>query len=166
MCVLHDLALHNKCFDIAYFIFQFLYFLSSLKIQSHKVQMHHQFLSSSINVSKMKNCHCTKMYRVSPFDSHLTKQFDMQQVLGFEPFPLPANECWDSESNVFRKLETLEPESWYSWPRTGPGLRWPLMNSEASDHDQPGEHTQPPASAEPWSMPPTRRPPPAGRCIA
>ena len=34
---------------------------------------------------------CTKMSRVSPFDSHLTKQFDMQQVLGFEPFPLPAN---------------------------------------------------------------------------
>ena len=27
-----------------------------------------------------------------PFDSHLIKQFDMQLVLGYEPFPRPAND--------------------------------------------------------------------------
>ena len=65
--------------------------------------MHHQFLSSSINVSKMMDCYLynIKMYRVSPFDSHLTKQFDMQLVLGFEPFPLPANVEIETQRPMF-----------------------------------------------------------------
>ena len=54
------LALHNKCLLLISF-FNFFYFLSSLKIQSHKVQIHHQFLSSSINVSASRmNCYWDK----------------------------------------------------------------------------------------------------------
>ena len=45
------------------------------------------------------------MSLVSPFDSHLTKQFDMQLVLGFEPFPLPANV----------EIETLRPMFSENW---------------------------------------------------